>query len=116
MKKTFLILFVLALVSTTGYAQQGKGQGQRQGLNKNCPGYVDANNDGVCDNLGTANCPYSKGQNVGRANRGQARGQAGVNRGQGMRNGNCPGYGRGQCRNFVSNSTIQRNPQTVPAK
>lgn len=78
-----------------------------------CPGYVDADGDGVCDNYGTANCNHAQrwGNGAGQACPGfvDADGD-GVcdNYGNGCLHGNgngaCPGYvdadGNGQCDNY----------------
>lgn len=103
--KTTIVAVVMMFFMGTLSAQKAAvtPNNQKTGINKNCPAFVDANKDGICDNLGTYNCPYY--------GRGQMKN---TGRGQGMRNGNgrgmngmCiaqgtgAGMGRGQGRNFV---------------
>ena len=48
MKK--VVFAVIALLANYGIAT-AQSVKPAQGLNKNCPAYVDKNNDGVCDNI-----------------------------------------------------------------
>lgn len=107
MKRAILALLIIMFAYAAASAQtNGKGLGQKQGLNKNCPSYVDANKDGVCDNLGTINCPYPNAQRQCEQ-RGGGRGMhngtgKGCNgQGQGTRNGFGQRNGDGQGRNFT---------------
>lgn len=97
MKRTILAVIILVLSYGIAVAQtDNKTPVPGKGLNKNCPGYVDANKDGICDNLGTKNCLYTQGRGQGMRN-----GRRGMGSGQGMRNGGGRGVGRGQGRGFV---------------
>lgn len=100
MKRTILALMML-IVTTGAVSAQTAGKGTQRGSNKNCPAYVDNNKDGVCDNVGTTNCPYSKGQGQGREKCRMAAGRGQNCNGQGLRNGSGRGNGAGQGRNFI---------------
>jgi hypothetical protein len=89
--RTKLFLTGLAFIAFTALATaqdpvagqgQGKGRGPCNGTGKGSA-YVDANKDGICDNLGTSN--------------------AGASGKRGAGNGRCNGKGQGQGkgRNFV---------------
>ena len=95
MKK--IILTAIFMVATSGFlfAQTNKPVNGAQGTNKNNPGYVDANKNGVCDTYeNTAGNCVGKGQ-------GRTRGQvqkcrSGMANGQGRATmqGQNPGNGR----------------------
>lgn len=115
MKK--IILAVLVLMGTLGpvSAQNGPPAAQR-GTNKNCPGFVDVNKDGICDNLGTAKCMYNNGlgRGQGRMGMGMGRGTGNCN-GQGVRNGTGRGVNGMRGRYFVdanNNGTCDRFENT----
>jgi len=80
----FMAVTVIASAQTTGQADKPAGQGTAQGA-----AWVDANNDGVCDN-------YESGARQGRG-QGNRQGQA-MHKGHGRGNGQCvaPGNGKGR--------------------
>ncbi len=86
-KLFFAALAIMAAVSFT-MAQDNKTT-QSKGSKANTS-FVDANNDGICDNVGTAACTMGQGKNQ--------KGQ-GLRNGQGAqrRKGNGKGAGCGNC-------------------
>jgi len=103
MKKLIFSLMVLGgfiLLGTTIAKADETPKKSEQAVQTVRPGYVDANNDGICDNydgtrpgkgLGPGN-----GQGIGRAT------GKGLGRGQGLRDGSGAGQGRlsGSMRNY----------------
>ncbi|MGE4568196.1 MAG: hypothetical protein AB7C90_03320 [Bacteroidales bacterium] len=90
--KTKLFFAALALMAAVSFtmAQDNKTT-QRKG-NKANTSFVDANNDGICDNAGTAACTMGQGKNQ----KGKGlRDGSGAQRGKG--NGNGMGAGCGNC-------------------
>ena len=76
---TFMAFTVMASAQTTGQANTPAGQGKAQGA-----AWVDANNDGICDN-------YASGERQGRGpGHGKGQGQA-----YGAGHGQCKGQGQG---------------------
>ena len=89
--KTKLFFTGLALIIITGFASaqdpvagqgQGNGRGRCNGTGKGAT-FVDANNDGICDNLGNRSA------------------SATGNKGKGTCNGNGQGQGKGKGKNFL---------------
>jgi hypothetical protein len=79
-----IALTVIASAQTTNQTTAPAGQGRGQGT-----AWVDANNDGVCDN-------FEKGPRMGQGQR-NGRGQAqGIGQGQGYGQGRGPGKGQGR--------------------
>jgi hypothetical protein len=81
--KDVILAAVIMFAINTGISAQQKGNNPAPGTNKNQPGYVDNNNNGICDNY---------------ENRAQFGGR-GQGRGNGNCNGNGPGMQKGQCVN-----------------
>lgn len=79
MKRTMVVVAALVLASAVGFAQTTPKAGQRAQAN-NGPRFVDANGDGICDNVGTGG-----GGRWGRgAGRGMGAGQGAGAFGSGM--------------------------------
>lgn len=98
--KTKLFITALALMVTTALVSaQDKATDQKQQNNRgNGIAWVDANNDGICDNLGTARSGAARGNRSGSGYmRGAGQGQR-MGLGLGQRG---TGQGRGYNRNFV---------------
>lgn len=100
----FIAMTALATAQTTQPAADQTGRGRAAGNV-----YVDADNDGVCDNVTNGTRPgrraYSAGANQNAANRGPGKGQGqaassgrGQGRGQGVAAGTGHGRGNGQGR------------------
>lgn len=89
--KTKLLLTGLALIAFTAFANaqnpvvgQGQGRGPCNGTGRGAA-FVDANNDGICDNQGTRGAGISGNKGAG----------------NGKCNGKGQGQGKGKGKNFV---------------
>ena len=98
----FIAMTAIATAQTAQPAADQTGRGRAAGNT-----YVDADNDGVCDNVTNGTRPgrraYSAGVNQNAANRGPGKGlkqgrAAGSGRGQGVAAGTGQGRGNGQGR------------------
>jgi len=94
MKKVLSAAIVFMFTSMMLSAQT-TGQGNGRGLNRNTPGYVDANKNNICDNA----------ENGGRArqactlNQGRKGGRMMNAKGTGMKNNGCKKQGRNRQQN-----------------
>jgi len=91
---TFMALIVIASAQTTGQVNKPAGQGNAQGA-----AWVDANNDGVCDNY-ESGARQGRGQGHGQAaaaGRGHGHGKGdGIHNGRGKGQGTAAGRGQGR--------------------
>ncbi|MFZ2285957.1 MAG: hypothetical protein WAV93_03135 [Bacteroidales bacterium] len=97
----FVAISVIASAQTTGQTDKPAGQGKAQGA-----AWVDANNNGVCDN-------YESGARQGRG-QGNSQGQA-LHNGRGRGNGQGMAAGRGQARGNGQGRYNGRGPAFVDA-
>lgn len=86
MKKLILAAAIMIITGGTLSAQTGNWQ---RGTNKNCPGYVDNNKDGICDNVGTCR-GQGQGLRNGRGNGQNKNSNAAFSTRRGNGNGICP--------------------------
>jgi hypothetical protein len=82
--RLFIVLFFIALISNVTFAQEAGNANKKQIKKAN---WVDADGDGICDNVGTASQGSKKNKKV---NKGDKKGK-----GQGLTNGNINGKGDG---------------------
>ena len=109
--KLFLtVVFLTALFAVTNAQTNTDNEKGTLTTQVNNPNFVDADNDGTCDNFENRQTSGKKGQGIrkGQGNRlgqcnGQGRGKR-IGNGNGKGQGRCNGQGRGGQRNFIDSN------------
>ena len=92
--KVFFMFFALTMMSVSLYAQTAKSTSTKQETQKSC--YVDANNNGVCDNYENKTCKKENGKRDGK--------------------GNCANKGKGDCCKVETKKSYPHSKVNIPSR
>jgi len=57
------IIITIAIIGTVGFVYAQQNTNKSNNVATKGTGFVDANNDGICDNMQSGNCPYKNQAN-----------------------------------------------------